>query len=79
MKSVIKKVTYQPTNLDSQTICGKCTLFQTCIPFDQKVHKTSNLIYILNKGSRIELYYQLLAVELHSLAMMASFEESFSA
>ena len=70
-------LTYQPTNLVSQTICGKCTLFQTCITFDQKVYKTSNLIYIHNKGSRIELCYQFLAVELHSLAVMAFFEGRF--
>ena len=66
-------------NLVSQTICGKSVIFQTCITFDQKVYKTSNLIYIHNKGSRIELCYQFLAVELHSLAVMASFGGHFSA
>ena len=48
-----KLLTYLPTDLVSQTICGKSTLFQTCITFDQKVHRTSNLVYIHNKGSRI--------------------------
>ena len=43
------------------------------------MYKTSNLIYIHNKGSRIELCYQFLAVELHSLAVMASLGGRFSA
>ena len=71
--------TNQPTNLVSQTICGKCTLFQTCITFDQKVYKTSNLIHIQSKGIRIDLCYQFLAVKLHSLTVMASFGGRFSA
>ena len=74
-----KLLTHPPTNLVSQTICGKSVIFQTCITFDQKVYKTSNLIYIHNKGSRIELCYQILAVELHSLAVMASFGGHFLA
>ena len=73
-----KLLTHPPTNLVSQTICGKSVIFQTCITFDQKVYKTSNLIYIHNKGSRIELCYQFLAVELHSLAVMASSGGRFS-
>ena len=36
------------------------------------------LIYIHNKGSRIELCYQFLAMKLHSLAVMASFGGRFS-
>ena len=74
-----KLLTHPPTNLVSQTICGKSVTFQTCITFDQKAYKTSNLIYIHNKGSRIEICYQFLAVELHSLAVMASFGGRFSA
>ena len=77
-KLVTYLLTYLPTNLVSQTICGKSTLFQTCITFDQKVYRTSNLVYIHNKGSRIELCYQFLAVELHSLTVMASFGSRFS-
>ena len=65
--------------LVSQTICGKSTLFQSCITFDQKMYRTSNLVYIHNKGSRIEICYQFLAVELHSLTVMASFGSHFSA
>ena len=72
-------LTYLPTNLVSQTICGKSTLFQTCVTFDQKVYRTSNLVYIHNKGSKIELCYQFLAGELHSLTVMASFGSCFSA
>ena len=71
------QLTNVPTNLVSQTICGKCTLFQTCITFDQNVYKASNWIYIHNKGSRIELCYQFLAVELHSLAVMAFIWRTF--
>ena len=73
-----KLVTYLPTNLVSQTIRGKSTLFQTCIHFfDQKMYRTSNLVYIHNKGSRIELCYQFLAVELHSFTVMAFLEVVF--
>ena len=50
-----------PANLVSQTICGKSTLFQVHITFDQ-VYRSSKLIYIHNKGSRTELCYQFLAV-----------------
>ena len=74
-----KLLTHPQTNLVSQTICGKSVIFQTCITFDQKVYKTSNLIYIHNKRSGIELCYQFLAVELHFLAVMASFGGHFSA
>ena len=78
-----KLLTHPPTNLVSQTVCGKSVIFQTCITFDQKVYKTLNLIYIhsytTKVKSRIELCYQFLAVELHSLAVMASFGRHFSA
>ena len=74
-----KLLTYLPTNLVSQTICGKSTLLLTCITFDQKVYRTSNLVYIHNKGSRLEVCYQFLAVELHSLTVRTSFGCCFSA
>ena len=62
----------------SQTICGKCTLFQTCITFDQKVYKTTNLKNIHNKGSRIELCYQFLAVQLENLFQRNTVNQSHS-